>query len=79
MKKTLFTILFLGVFVMGITTPSFSEENEYHYSWMTTCGVTVHITLPYELTDEQCADLMDLYEDMYCGTSNVGPESDIQD
>ena len=78
MKKFLLSILFLGVFLLGFATPSFSDDPEHHYAFMTTCGITIYITLPYELTDVQCADLMDLYEDMYCGTSNVGGESEIQ-
>ena len=78
MKKKLLPILLVGVLLSGFSTPSFSDNPEYHYAWMTTCGHTVYVTLPYELTDDQCAELMEMYEDMYCGTSNVGGESEIQ-
>lgn len=76
MKKILLSILFLGVFILGIVTPSFSNEPEYHYGWITTCGVEVYRTLPYELSDEQCADLMDLYEEIYCGDIDEEVEED---
>lgn len=59
-KKLLALILCLMVAVIAIAA-------EYHYAFMTSCGVTVYKSFPYELSDEQCLSLFDGFENTYCG------------
>ena len=74
MKKFL-SILFLGLFILGMSIPSFSDDpKEYHDSWITSCGQIVYRTFPYELTDEQCADMLEELEAKYCPQNKVPVE-----
>lgn len=71
----LFAIFLFGLLTFGISTPSFSDENEHHYAWILSC-TTVYRTFPYELSDDECVDMLEDFEKQYCGDVDYEVEED---
>lgn len=66
MKRQL-SALFLGLFLLGMSIPSYSGEDEYYYAWITSCGKTAHMISPRELTTEEALKHLAKFEWELCG------------
>lgn len=42
------------------------DEEEYYYGWITSCGVDVVFSFPFELDDDTCVEFLDVFEDIFC-------------
>ena len=59
--KKIFVTLFVGIFFLCVTIPSYARTT-YYYSWITTCGFVIDREFSYELTD---AHLFTVYKALY--------------
>ncbi|MBO4230644.1 MAG: hypothetical protein J5886_03095 [Bacteroidales bacterium] len=69
MKKVISLLVAIAICIATII-PS-AAAVKYYYCFILSCGMTVEMTSPRELTSEELLDLTDYYEDLYCNNANA--------
>ena len=70
MKKAITIVAAALFFIAGAMNLNaknkLNEEDEFYYGWITSCGIDVVFSFPFELDDEACVDFLDFFEDIFC-------------
>ena len=69
MKKVTRIILAIAICII-IALPAVAAA-KFYYSFILSCGMTVDMTSPRELTSDELLDLTDYYENLYCNNANA--------